>query len=228
MTMIIVFAVLGLSAVILHYYIEKGSVASYHPLHKADAFQVRVACIGDSITYGFGIEDWSSCNYPEVLQKLLGKGYCVNNFGYSSRTISTRGDFPYINEGLYRKSIEFDPDIVIIMLGTNDSKPYNVEDSEQLKTVLNNLIKPYLEHDIYLISPLPALEERFEISDVRIRETIIPAIRGTAESYSLNYIDLYSVFLDRRDLFVDGIHPNNKGAELIAQIVYETIQNREV
>ena len=131
--MIIVFVLLGLSAAVLHHYVEKGSIDCYHPLIKAKEFQIKIACIGDSTTYGYDIDNWSRNNFPAVLQKILGNGYCVNNYGCSGRTISSQGDHPYMKEAMYGKSIEFDPDIAIILLGTNDSKPHNLESAEMLK-----------------------------------------------------------------------------------------------
>ena len=90
---------------------------------KEDA--VRVACLGNSITDGFGIDMASAYGYPAMLQKKLGDGYWVRNFGVSSRTMLNKGDWPYMNEPAWRDALDFKPEIVIIKLGTNDSKPEN-------------------------------------------------------------------------------------------------------
>jgi len=79
--------------------------------------KIKVACVGDSITYGYG--------YPEELQRLLGTAYDVRNFGYSGRTAMRTGDYPYFKEEIYKESLTFSPNIVVIMFGTNDSKVQN-------------------------------------------------------------------------------------------------------
>jgi lysophospholipase L1-like esterase len=84
---------------------------------------VRIACIGNSITDGAGIDMNSEKGYPACLQKDLGTGYLVNNFGVSGRTMLNKGDYPYMKELAWKDAMAFKPNIVIIKLGTNDSKP---------------------------------------------------------------------------------------------------------
>jgi len=40
--------------------------------------KIKVACVGDSITYGLGVSSWPENNYPVVLENLLGTEYHVN------------------------------------------------------------------------------------------------------------------------------------------------------
>ena len=87
--------------------------------------QIKIACVGDSITYGHGIANWPKNNYPAQLQEFLGDEYHVSNFGHSGRTLSPDGDQPYVESDQYQLSLDYDADIVVIMLGTNDSKPEN-------------------------------------------------------------------------------------------------------
>ena len=96
----------------------------HHPLC-AQNKQIRVACIGNSITYGYGIDAKFQHAYPGILQQLLGPKYDVRNFGMSGRTLLQKGDFPYMREYIYRRAKNFQPDIITIKLGTNDSKPHN-------------------------------------------------------------------------------------------------------
>ena len=81
-----------------------GFIESYHPMKKAKDGQIKIACVGDSITYG--------CTDK----------YCVNNFGYTNRTAIKDADYPYTKEKLYQQSLDFKPDVVVIMLGSNDTK----------------------------------------------------------------------------------------------------------
>ena len=86
---------------------------------------VRVACIGNSITFGAGIKNRSRDSYPSVLARMLGDSYWVKNFGVSARTMLNKGDHPYMNEPAYKNALAFNPNIVVIKLGTNDSKSFN-------------------------------------------------------------------------------------------------------
>lgn len=86
---------------------------------------LRVACIGNSITDGMGIDMSEVYGYPSVLQRLLGKNYNVKNFGVSARTLMNKGDLPYMKEQAWADAQAFLPNIVVIKLGTNDSKDYN-------------------------------------------------------------------------------------------------------
>jgi len=86
---------------------------------------VRVACVGDNITYGAGVADRGKNNYPKVLGRLLGPGYETRSFGVSGATLLKKGDHPNWKTRAFKAATEFKPDIVIIKLGTNDSKPQN-------------------------------------------------------------------------------------------------------
>ena len=86
---------------------------------------VKVACIGNSITYGAGIKDKIKDSYPAQLDRMLGKYYKTRNFGFSARTLLSKGDYPYMEENMFFDAIKWNPDIVIIKLGTNDTKMNN-------------------------------------------------------------------------------------------------------
>ena len=94
-------------------------------LFAQEARTIKVACVGNSITYGSGIKDRANHSYPSVLGRLLGSKYEVQNFGFSARTLLNKGDHPYMKETLFQKALNYQPDIVVIKLGTNDSKPIN-------------------------------------------------------------------------------------------------------
>ena len=85
--------------------------------------KVKVACVGDSITFGYGISKGNS--YPLQLQRMLGEKFEVRNFGVNSTTLLNKGDNPYEKEKAMGAAVEFEPDVVVIMLGTNDTKPLN-------------------------------------------------------------------------------------------------------
>lgn len=87
--------------------------------------KVRVACVGNSITYGYLLPDRETNAYPFRLQKMLGDGYEVGNFGKSGATLLNHGHRPYTQQQEYRDALEFAGDIVVIHLGINDTDPRN-------------------------------------------------------------------------------------------------------
>ena len=206
---------------------------------KPDA--IRVACIGNSITDGFGIDMAGAYGYPAELQKLLGKDYWVKNFGVSSRTLLNKGDYPYMNEQAWRDALAFKPDVVIIKLGTNDSKPENwqygaefQQDLEQMLTTLcpalaqpvakkgkkaNKAVTPQ-KPQIYLCTPIPAFKSTWNISDAVIINEIIPIQQAVAKKYGVHVIDLHTLYANDGDKMLDdGIHPDGKGAHRMAEII---------
>ena len=101
---------------------------------------IRVACVGNSITDGHGIDMATQYGYPALLQKKLGNGYWVKNFGVSGRTMLNKGDLPYMNELAWEDAQAFKPDVVIIKLGTNDSKPQNWQYGSEFRQDLEQMI----------------------------------------------------------------------------------------
>lgn len=227
----------GITLAVLAY---NGLLSAYHPLRKPKDGQIRVACVGDSVTYGFGIPDRSAACYPAALQTLLGDGYCVNNYGYSGRTLCLLGDRPYRVETLCTESRTFSPDIVVLMLGANDSKPFNwdttvggaVSYAQVFEADLRDLIAMYRDlpshPKVFLATPLPAYPDksgtvRYEIRPDVIRDEIRPLILRVAEETETNVIDLYPVFEGKTDLYSDGLHPTAEGAALLARTVCDAI-----
>lgn len=210
---------------------ENGLLSSAHPMNKAKDGQIRVACVGDSLTYGYGISGWTKHNYPVQLGKLLGERYCVNNFGYSGRTALSSGDKPYTKEKLYKQSIDFAPDIVVIMLGSNDTKPKNWRGKdayvEDYKQIINSYLALDSVEEVYIMLPPPVFKVKgknpYGIVGETIRDELCVGIREIAEELNLQCIDLYSLFEDKSYMFKDGAHPNAEGAKLIAQEVFHYI-----
>src|SRR5438309_1365900 len=76
----------------------------------------KLACIGDSITYGSGIKDRAHDSYPAQLAKMLGDKFNVRNFGVSGATLLKAGDRPYSKTKQYQPALDFAADVVVIML----------------------------------------------------------------------------------------------------------------
>jgi lysophospholipase L1-like esterase len=221
---------------------ELGTWLKNRETPQADA--IRVACIGNSITDGFGIDMATQYGYPAQLQKKLGNGYWVKNFGVSSRTMLNKGDFPYMNEMAWRDALAFKPDIVLIKLGTNDSKPYNWQHKAEFRQDLEQMVltlRPDLavsskkrkksksivpaKPEIYLCTPIKAEKPTWEISDSVIANEIIPIQQAVAAKYGLKVIDLHTLYEGgAQQMLPDGIHPNGKGALRMAEIIFDALK----
>src|SRR5574344_20278 len=192
---------------------------------------IRVAGVGDSITYGHGIRDREHDAYPAVLGSILGEKYDVRNFGISGRTLMNSGDSPYMKEQIYKDALAFNPNIVTIKLGTNDSKPYNWVHNQDFKKDLKLLINSFRElpskPEIYLCLPAPPMGNAWNISDSVVYNYIIPCIKEVASEEKLPVIDLYSPLKPHKEFFPDTIHPNEQGAVFIAKIIYKALTGHE-
>ncbi len=193
---------------------------------------VRVACIGNSITDGFGIDMATQQGYPARLQRLLGNGYHVKNFGVSGRTMLNKGDLPYQNELAWRDALAFRPDIVIIKLGTNDSKPenwqYNKGFTDDLQLMVDALKANKNNPRIILCTPIPAFKPTWNINDSVIVNGITPIINKVAKKNKLQVIDLHTLYAHDGDKMLnDAIHPDAKGALRMAEIIAKALKETE-
>ena len=160
--------------------------------------KTKIACVGNSITYGAGIKDRGNDSYPSVLNRLLGTDkYEVRNFGVSARTLLSKGDHPYINEQAYRDAKAFNPDIVTIKLGTNDTKPHNWKYNAELKEDLRALVKSFQElpsnPTVYLCYPIPATNLSWGINDSTSLHHIIPCIAEVAKEMDILTVGIVTI-----------------------------------
>ena len=190
---------------------------------------VKVACVGDSITFGAGIKERETQCYPVQLGQLLGDEFEVRNFGVNGATLLKRGDLPYWNRPQFKMATEFQPDIVIIKLGTNDSKPQNWKFASQYGSDLIAMISHFQNLDsqpeIYVCRPVPVPTNRWGITEEVVKGEVIPAInKAVKRTKGVKIVDLYKALAPHPELLPDGVHPNAEGAKLMAQAIYNQIK----
>jgi acyl-CoA thioesterase-1 len=187
---------------------------------------IKIACIGDSITEGYGLVSQSISSYPVMLDSILGSGYAVLNFGRSSTTLEKNGNFPYWICKEFSNVFAYHPDIVLVQLGTNDTKPENWQGDDfetDYQALIDTLKTIPGKPEIILCLPVPVFETRWGINDSTVVHGIIPVIKKMAKINNLRIIDLNSTMKNEGKNFPDGIHPNEKGVKHMAEIVAEAI-----
>ena len=194
---------------------------------------IRVACIGNSITDGFGIMNADAKGYPAQLQQKLGDDYEVKNFGVSARTMMNKGDLPYMNELAWKDAQAFNPNIVIIKLGTNDTKTHNwahgaEEYRQSMQAMIDTLKALPSKPKIYLCSPIPAFKDSWTINDSIIVNGEMPVIQKLAKKNKCLFIDLHTLYNYSNLMQRDGIHPTAKGAGKMAEIIYEALTTPKI
>ena len=189
----------------------------------------KVACIGDSITWGFMLLNPRKWNYPTRLQELLGNGYEVRNFGYNDASVQFDADTPYVRKRVFRNSLEWNPDIVLLMLGTNDTKRRNW-DSVRFRKDYLRLVDSYRTlpsaPQVILIAPIRI----FRIKGIAImgvypeilEEGVRPAIHEIGTETGLQVVDLEDLFSDN-SFSLDGVHPLREGSRMIAERIFQKV-----
>ena len=188
--------------------------------NNSSANLIRVACIGDSIT--------ELPDYPHELQTLLGTNYTVGNFGAGGATVLLDTDKPYIDQVEFVRAKNFLPDIVIIMLGTNDARTDYFKSIDSFvpdyMKLLNAIQALESNPKIFLVKPPPLFDNTFELKNENLLEGIIPRIEQIANEEGLLIIDVYAALENHPEYFWDdGVHPTSEGATVIANEVYEAI-----
>ena len=200
------------------------------PLLATAQEKIKVACIGNSVTYGYGHKTPGETSYPSQLQKMLGEKYEVRNFGHSGATLLSKGHRPYINLPEYKAALEFAPDIAVIHLGLNDTDPrnwpnYRDEFYGDYINIIEALRKANPTVDIYVcrMTPIFHWHRRFKSGTRDWYWQIQEQIPWIAEYDMSELIDLSRYLYHRPDLMPDALHPNAEGAGIIAKQVYSAI-----
>ncbi len=192
--------------------------------------RIKVACVGNSITFGATLADRKTEAYPAQLQNLLGNDYLVENFGKSGATLLSQGHKPYIQQEEYRKALAFAGDIVIIHLGINDTDPRNwpnYRDSflDNYLTLINafRTANPNCRILIAKLTPISDRHPRFRSGTQKWRDEIQSVIKQVADVTGAQLIDFEEPLLSYPFLLTDAVHPDANGAKRLAQVVYSSI-----
>jgi acyl-CoA thioesterase-1 len=186
--------------------------------------KIRVACVGDSLT--------QSTEYPYDLWMLLGTAnYTLRNFGAGGTMITLKSETPYMNTSVFQSALEFQPNIVIIMLGTNDAQPsvhqYNTSFVDDYKKLVYAFQALASKPKIWIVLPPPIFSNQSgKISPEYFKLTVIPCIEQAANETNLPIINVYSALASYSNYFPDGVHPNSAGAKLIVNEIYKAIASQ--
>ena len=193
--------------------------------------KVRVACVGDSITFGSGVKDREVNNYPAQLGRMLGDKWEVRNFGVSGATMLRKGDKPYEKQKAYAEALAWKPDVVVIKLGTNDSKPQNWKHKDDFAADARTMVEAFQKVNekvrVFVALPVPAYPGNFGIRDEIVKEQL-PVLRRVAKETGAAVVDLYAALSEKKEMFPDKVHPNAEGATVIANTVYRALTGKEV
>jgi lysophospholipase L1-like esterase len=188
---------------------------------------IKVAFVGNSITQGPGRENPGS--FPLQVGKILGDAYQVKNFGIGGRTLLKKGDFPYWNEPQFQEVKDFRPDLVLIKLGTNDSKPQNWAHKGEFVQDYLDLIAEFRDHmpkdgKVYVMLPVPVTRENFGINPVIMNSEQRLMLFEIIQKSGAEVIDLYTPLQDKPELFPDGVHPTAEGLAIMAGVISRRIR----
>lgn len=206
--------------------------------------KIKVACVGDSITYGARLDNPGKHSYPAQLQELLGEKYTVENFGVSSLTLLRKGIPSVWNE--LPIVMEANPDIIIVSLGTNDTCGFGSCGDRKCWEYKDEFEKDYLDlidelsglpskPQIFIAAPTPMVLETPGLDSERIAgltvrkprlQELIGMIKKVAAEKKVHFIDLNEPLDHRPELFTvsDGVHPNKEGYRAIAALVWKKLK----
>ena len=190
---------------------------------------VRVSCVGDSITQGVGAKRGQS--WPSQLQGMLGEKWKVSNFGLSGATLMNSGNKPYQTCPRFQPALDSKPDVVVIMLGTNDTKPANWQHFEKdyekdYRDLIADFAKLESKPRIFICNPpYIAADGNWGINEPDTKAQI-PVIARIAKDLKLSVIDVHGALDGKDALIPDKVHPNTEGATEIAKAVHAALTGK--
>ncbi|RFM29027.1 RICIN domain-containing protein [Deminuibacter soli] len=190
------------------------------------AAQTRVVCVGNSVTAGYGLSDPGTQAWPAQLGTLLGNQYTVLNCGVSGTTMLKKAPSPYWNTSAFTTAKNFDPQILIISLGTNDAHPDNWIYKNDFYNDYASMIDAFRQNGrnpaIYVVYPVACYADNAQIAN--LQNEVIPLITQISINKGATVIDFNSPTQNKRNtLYNDNLHPNAAGAAILGATAYAII-----
>lgn len=190
---------------------------------------MQIVCLGDSITSGFRLPDPKKSSFPSQLESLSGNKWIIINAGVPGATAIKKGDIPIWTQGAFVEVMETTPEVVIFMLGTNDTKDSNWQFRDTFVSdyteIVQRLKKLPSDPKIFVLSIPPVIGKITSgISEVRVIE-LTRDVKGIAEENGVYYLDISTPLAGKPQLFLDGLHPNERGDGIIAKMLMDAIIN---
>lgn len=198
-----------------------GKATSYLPI-SASRKQVtaKVACLGDSIT--------AITTYPTTLQTQLGSSYAVTNYGVPGTTVISTSGRSYSSQSQYSSAKQALPDIVVIMLGTNDTSSSVYSSIGQFPSDYEKMISELQALDshprIWIVKPPPIYTNTIGVVDANLTAGVIPGIVQAGSASGIPVIDANTPLQGHSEYFSDGVHPNSTGATILATQISTAVQ----
>lgn len=194
----------------------------YPPPPRPREDRIRVAAIGDSNTYGAGVllRGRTRRSYPAQLGRLLGERYQVLNYGVNRCTLQQEGDWPWDATPFADASVRARPDIVLIMLGTNDARGDNWN-AERYESELAAFVERFRRHgaEVHLLTPPVAFTNRGGVSARIVEEEVAPIVRRVAGALGVDLIDVFEVTARSTASHPDGIHLDTRSSRIVAETI---------
>mmetsp|Transcript_5105 Transcript_5105/g.15119 ORF Transcript_5105/g.15119 Transcript_5105/m.15119 type:complete len:291 (+) Transcript_5105:260-1132(+) len=191
-------------------------------LSTAAAEQLKLACMGDSIT--------SPDAWPEELE-LDKDDWDIDNYGVGGRTVNPRIDRNYRSTTSYKKALREGFDVLVINLGTNDAQ-YDLswKGGDQFKKDYKKLVEDVFDNAdapraLFFGIPTPVVSDdsKWDRDVVASMGGLVRDVRKWAQkTYPDTYfgvIDFYAALGGEDppdDYFEDAVHPTEKGYKRMA------------
>ena len=182
---------------------------------------IRIACVGDSITYGYGLLN-REYSYPALLSRQLPDGFTVKNFGVNGSCAGEDLKDSYITAGLIDEITQWDPDLILFMLGSNDSKRNNWISRNHFIEGCGNILEQISDNetDIIILTPIPSGRNAFGIRDRIVRNRIFPALKDYSRSKGYPMLNFREELKNSFFIYLDNVHPNRRGYQIISNEIF--------
>ena len=190
---------------------------------------IRIACVGDSLTYGTTLLKRKRDCYPSRLQRILADDFNVLNLGFPGHTVNPYCDKYWAKEDVVNLLESYAPAYIVFMLGTNDSREHNWTDAKTFEKEYRRLLNFFQSFShkpciIAMTCPQVFWDKKLLDINLDILEEIVSIQKKVLGELDIPYIDIHELTKSREDLYApDLVHFNPKGAKFIAFNVYYKI-----